>query len=39
MQRRCSNNGCTPNIPLDLWQATVVDEGERSHLKWMGVKG
>jgi len=31
-------HGCTPNIPLDLWQATVVDENEEPHLKWVGVK-
>jgi len=31
-------HGCTPNIPLDLWQATVVDEDEEPHLKWMNVK-
>jgi len=31
-------HGCTPNIPLGLWQATVVDEDEQPHLKWMGVK-
>jgi len=30
--------GCTPNIPLDLWQATVVDEDEELRLKWMVVK-
>jgi len=31
-------HGCTPNIPLDLWQATIVDEDEQPRLKWMGVK-
>jgi len=31
-------HGCTPNIPLDLWQATIVDEDEEPHLKWMNVK-
>jgi len=31
-------HGCTPNIPLDLWQATVVDEDEEPRLKWLGVK-
>lgn len=31
-------HGCTPNIPLDLWQATVVDGDEQPHIKWLGVK-
>jgi len=31
-------HGCTPNIPLDLWQATVVDEDDEPQLKWLGVK-
>ncbi|HUU19063.1 MAG TPA: hypothetical protein VMW72_18065 [Sedimentisphaerales bacterium] len=31
-------HGCTPNIPLKLWQATVVDEDEEPRLKWMVVK-
>ena len=31
--------GCTPNIPLDLWQATVGDEDEQPYLKSMDVKG
>jgi len=31
-------HGCTPNMPLDLWQATVVDEDEQPHLKWMSGK-
>jgi len=30
--------GCTPNLPLDLWQATVVDGDEQPHIKWLGVK-
>jgi len=31
-------HGCTPNIPLDLWQATIVDEDEEPHFKWLDVK-
>ena len=31
-------HGCTPNIPLDLWQATVVDEDDEPQLKWLVVK-
>ena len=31
-------HGCRPNIPLDLWQATVIDEEEKPHLKWLGQK-
>lgn len=31
-------HGCTPNIPLDLWQATVVDEDDEPELKWLSVK-
>jgi hypothetical protein len=31
-------HGCTPNIPLDLWQATVVDVDEEPHLRWIDVK-
>ena len=31
-------HGCTPNIPLDLWQATVVDGDEEPHLRWIDVK-
>ena len=31
-------HGCTPNIPLDLWQATVVEEDDEPQLKWLGIK-
>jgi len=31
-------HGCTPNIPLDLWQATIVDEDEKPHLECLSVK-
>ncbi|MDT8301918.1 MAG: hypothetical protein RQ760_10575 [Sedimentisphaerales bacterium] len=31
-------HGCTPNIPLDIWNAVLIDEGERSQIKWISVK-
>ena len=31
-------HGCTPNKPLDLWQATVADEDEEPHLKCLDIE-